>query len=62
MIKNLCLSVILASGCLTLNTAMAVTEGSEMVDNIANFRFDKLGHPQIQSDSIQPVLAAQDRP
>lgn len=62
MIKNLCMSVILASGCLTLSTAMAITEGSEMVDNIANFRFDKLGHPQIQSDSINPVLAAEDRP
>jgi len=42
--------------------AIAQDEGSEMVENIANFRFDLLGHPQIQSDSINPVLAAADRP
>lgn len=35
---------------------------SAMVDSLARFRFDELGHPQIQSDSIKPVLAPADRP
>jgi len=34
----------------------------EMINNLADFRFDKLGHPQIESDSINPVLATADRP
>jgi len=42
--------------------AVEIDEGSEMVENIAHFRFDLLGHPQIQSDSINPVLATIDRP
>ncbi|MEE4277111.1 MAG: M6 family metalloprotease domain-containing protein, partial [Halieaceae bacterium] len=35
---------------------------SAMVDNLAAFRFDKLGYPQIQFDAINPVLAAAERP
>ena len=34
----------------------------DMVEKLAGFRFDQLGHPQIQSDSIQPALAAPERP
>ena len=33
-----------------------------MVEALAQFRFDELGHPQIQSDSIKPVLAPLERP
>ena len=33
-----------------------------MVESLAQFRFDQLGHPQIQSDSIRPVLAPRQRP
>ncbi|MDG2039899.1 MAG: immune inhibitor A [Ilumatobacter sp.] len=33
-----------------------------MVESLAEFRFDQLGHPQIQTDSIKPVLAPQSRP
>ena len=33
-----------------------------MVEALAQFRFDELGHPQIQSDSIKPVLAPKERP
>ena len=33
-----------------------------MVESLAQFRFDQLGHPQIQSDSIKPVLAPKERP
>ncbi|MEH6589557.1 MAG: M6 family metalloprotease domain-containing protein [Halioglobus sp.] len=37
-------------------------EAKAMVESLANFRFDQLGHPQIQSDSIRPVLASRERP
>ena len=33
-----------------------------MVESLAQFRFDQLGHPQIQTDSIKPVLASKARP
>ena len=36
--------------------------GRSMVEALAQFRFDQLGHPQIQSDSIKPVRAPADRP
>jgi M6 family metalloprotease-like protein len=35
---------------------------ASMVDNLAAFRFDKLGYPQIQFDAIKPVLATPERP
>ncbi|MEP5766181.1 MAG: M6 family metalloprotease domain-containing protein [Halieaceae bacterium] len=35
---------------------------AEIVANLQELRFDKLGHPQIRSDSIKPVLASQSRP
>jgi M6 family metalloprotease-like protein len=49
-------------GLLSCLQAVASSEGDEMVNNIAAFQFDKLGHPQIRSDSIQPVLASAERP
>ena len=33
-----------------------------IVESLAGFRFDQLGHPQIQSDSIKPVQAPMARP
>lgn len=33
-----------------------------MIESLAAFRFDQLGHPQIQTDSIKPVLAPRSRP
>ncbi len=33
-----------------------------VVENLAAYRFDQLGHPQIQGDSIRPVYAAAERP
>jgi len=60
--KNLLVSVLLAIGALSCVNTYAADESNEMVENIANFRFDQLGHPQIQSDSIQPVLASVERP
>jgi immune inhibitor A len=33
-----------------------------MVESLAQFRFDQLGHPQIQTDFIRPVLAPLARP
>ncbi len=60
--KNLLVSVLAAIGVLSCVDPCAADESAEMVENIANFRFDQLGHPQIQSDSIQPVLASAERP
>jgi len=37
-------------------------EARDMVESLANFRFDELGHPQIQSDSIAPAKASVERP
>ena len=37
-------------------------EAERMIDNLANLQFDKLGSPQIKTDSIKPVLAPADRP
>ena len=33
-----------------------------VVESLARLRFDRLGHPQLQSDSIKPVLAPTARP
>jgi len=60
--KNLLVPFVLAFAMLPFTNLLAADESDEMVDNIANFRFDQLGHPQIRSDSILPVLAAADRP
>lgn len=55
-----CLMLLLIS---TTSMARPTSGGAEeIVDNLAEFRFDKLGHPQIKSDSIRPVLATQDKP
>jgi M6 family metalloprotease-like protein len=62
VINKILLPVVLVIGALHNVSAFAVNESDEMVNNIANFRFDQLGHPQIQSDSIKPVLASVDRP
>lgn len=46
------------------NIAVAAPEpaASSMVGNLAAYRFDELGHPQIQSDAIRPVYAPAERP
>lgn len=62
MINKIFLSIVLMCGALQSADTFAKNESDTMVDNIANFRFDQLGHPQIQSDSIKPVLAGVDRP
>ena len=62
VIKELLITLVLAFSLLLITDAFAKDESDEMVDNIANFRFDLLGHPQIQSDSIKPVLATVERP
>ena len=33
-----------------------------IVESLAKLRFDQLGHPQIQTDSIRPVRSSPDRP
>ncbi len=62
-----CLTFLFASLALTsllAAPALAAPEpgATEIVANLADLRFDKLGHPQIKSDSIRPVLAPVDRP
>ncbi|MEH6583738.1 MAG: immune inhibitor A domain-containing protein [Halioglobus sp.] len=37
-------------------------EAQGMVEKLAALQFDQLGHPQIQSDAIKPVLASRERP
>jgi immune inhibitor A len=37
-------------------------DAESMVEKLAALRFDQLGHPQIKSDSIKPVLAPPQRP
>jgi immune inhibitor A len=42
--------------------AIGATAAEDIVGKLAALRFDELGHPQIKSDAIQPVLAAARRP
>ena len=35
---------------------------ASIVESLAHLRFDQLGHPQIQTDSIRPVRSSPDRP
>ncbi|MDP6581458.1 MAG: immune inhibitor A [Vicinamibacterales bacterium] len=61
------LTTILVAGAGLVGLPAAVQQSGpeaaqSMVESLAQFRFDQLGHPQIQSDSIQPVLAPKERP
>ncbi|MDA1092964.1 MAG: immune inhibitor A [Acidobacteria bacterium] len=51
----------LASGEQASGAGQPAASGA-MIESLAAFRFDQLGHPQIQTDSIQPVLAPRSRP
>ena len=62
VINKILFPIVLAIGALHSVGTFANNESDEMVNNIANFRFDQLGHPQIQSDSLKPVRAGVDRP
>tara|TARA_R110001599_G_scaffold353817_1_gene598896 strand:- start:16693 stop:19521 length:2829 start_codon:yes stop_codon:yes gene_type:complete len=48
--------------CIAPGLAAAGGDTQGIVENLASFQFDKLGQPQIKSDSVQPVLASTDRP
>lgn len=66
-LKAAALSALLSvSAILIPGSVTALAEPSDtarqMVDNLATFRFDKLGYPQIKFDSINPVLASAERP
>ncbi len=58
----------LLCGFLALALSLPVAAGASpasaaaLVDHLQALQFDKLGHPQIQSDSIQPALASRARP
>jgi immune inhibitor A len=51
----------LASGQQTRDAGQPDASGA-MIESLAEFQFDQLGHPQIQTDSIKPVLAPRARP
>ena len=61
---NLARKIILSLVTLLLSSlALSINlEAERLMDNLANQRFDKLGHPQIKTDSIKPVLATVQRP
>ena len=61
---NLARKIILSLVTLLLSSlALSINlEAERLMDNLANQRFDKLGHPQIKTDSIKPVLATVHRP
>ncbi len=40
----------------------ADTQAQQLINHLANFRFDQLGNPQIKTDSIKPVSAPATRP
>lgn len=43
-------------------TDTRAADSATMIDKLAGLQFDQLGHPQIKSDSIKPVLASPERP
>lgn len=59
---------LLAALCLSaLSLSVTARDGvsddaAAMVEHLAALQFDRLGHPQIKSDSIQPALASRERP
>ena len=57
--------LVAGAGCTGVQAALQTSDqdpAQPMVEALAQFRFDELGHPQIQSDSIKPVLAPIERP
>ena len=61
--RSICLKIFFLVIIFNTTPANAIDlEAERMIDNLANLQFDKLGSPQIKSDSIQPVLAPVDRP
>ena len=54
-------SVLFILLCSPMNLA-ADRQAQQLVDNLANLKFDQLGNPQIKTDSIKPVLASAKRP
>ncbi|MDA7815357.1 immune inhibitor A [Porticoccaceae bacterium] len=61
---NVATKLLLSTGILLLSClAVAIDlEAERLIDNLASQQFDKLGHPQIKTDSIKPVLATAKRP
>ena len=61
--RRICLKILFLALVLNSGFARSIDLAAErMVENLANLRFDKLGSPQIKTDSIKPVLAPVDRP
>jgi M6 family metalloprotease-like protein len=61
-LRPIYLTVALLSSAVASSTIAVEIQAERVVDNLAAFQFDKLGHPQIKTDSIKPIVAPADRP
>jgi immune inhibitor A len=61
--RSICVKILFLATVFNVAPAISIDlEAERMIDNLANLQFDKLGSPQIKTDSIKPVLAPADRP
>ncbi len=61
--RPICVTIFFLTMILSATFARSIDlEAERMIENLANLQFDKLGSPQIKSDSIKPVFAPVDRP
>ena len=61
--RSICVKIFFLATIVSATFARSIDlEAERMIDNLANLQFDKLGSPQIKTDSIKPVLAPADRP
>ena len=60
--RNLLLAGLAAVVATVVHAKPVSDDAQLMVDNLANMRFDQLGHPQVASGSIQPAIASADKP
>ena len=61
--RSICVKIFFLASIFNATSASAIDlEAERMIDNLANLQFNKLGSPQIKTDSIKPVLAPADRP
>ncbi len=61
--RSICVTIFFLATIVSATFAQSIDlEAERMIDNLANLQFDRLGSPQIKTDSIKPVLAPVDRP
>ena len=60
-----CVNTLAIAFCLLIFSTAGLAadqQGQQLIENLTKFKFDKLGNPQIKTDSITPVLAGAKRP